>query len=116
MDIVRRIKLLCSKEGISLNAFEQKSGVGRGNVARWKENIPKIDKVQKVADYFGVSTDYLLGITDDPTPQGKTPSMVHYNPVTKEFEEYDKLPPEAQERMKEYYQMLKEKYLSTKQE
>ena len=28
--------------------------------------MPSVDKISKVADYFGVTTDYLLGRTDDP--------------------------------------------------
>jgi len=38
--------------------------------------IPSGDVVAKIADYFHVSTDYLLGRTDDPSPVGevKTPT------------------------------------------
>ena len=33
---------------------------------QWKSSQPKADRLEKVADYFQVSTDYLLGRTDDP--------------------------------------------------
>lgn len=35
----------------------------------WKNgrSTPKIDKLQKIADYFGVTTDYLMGNEDDET-------------------------------------------------
>ena len=36
---------------------------------------PDIDAVDKLADYFNVSTDYLLGRTDDPTPPTGEPSV-----------------------------------------
>ena len=32
-----------------------------------ENEFPASDKLQKVADYFGVSTDYLLGRTDNPS-------------------------------------------------
>lgn len=44
-------------------------GLGKNSITRWDENKPSVDRVQKVADYFGVSVDYLLGRTDDPTPK-----------------------------------------------
>ncbi|MGZ0942323.1 helix-turn-helix domain-containing protein, partial [Streptococcus thermophilus] len=31
-----------------------------------KEKKPKSDRLQEIADYFNVSTDYLLGRTDNP--------------------------------------------------
>lgn len=31
-----------------------------------KEKTPKSDRLQEIADYFNVSTDYLLGRTDNP--------------------------------------------------
>ena len=31
-----------------------------------KKGNPKADNLQKIADYFNVSTDYLLGRTDNP--------------------------------------------------
>ncbi|WP_338543330.1 helix-turn-helix transcriptional regulator [Abiotrophia defectiva] len=37
-----------------------------GSIARWDKSRPSVDKLQKVADYFEVSTDYLLGRTDEP--------------------------------------------------
>ena len=62
-----RIKLLCDKVGISVNKMLVDSTAG----ARTYHNIlagshPSSDKLAKIADYFNVSTDYLLGLTDDP--------------------------------------------------
>ncbi|EAD0740601.1 XRE family transcriptional regulator [Listeria monocytogenes] len=33
-------------------------------IYQWKQRTPGIDKLQKVADYFNVSVNYLLGRTD----------------------------------------------------
>lgn len=37
-------------------------GIAHGNITKWKNgSIPRGDTLQKLADYFGVSVDYLLG-------------------------------------------------------
>ncbi|MDO6631797.1 helix-turn-helix domain-containing protein [Bacillus thuringiensis] len=63
MTIVDVIKSLCKKRDISVSMLEEELGFGKNSLYRWKERQPSVDKVQKVADYFNVSTDYLLGRT-----------------------------------------------------
>ena len=62
--IVDRIKELAEEKKITISELERKADVGSGTIGRWDVRTPGIDKVQKVADYFDVSTDYLLGRTD----------------------------------------------------
>lgn len=57
---IEKIKQLCEKKGISVNTLESESGIGRGNIGRWEKYTPGVDKVKAVADYFGVTVDYLL--------------------------------------------------------
>ena len=66
--MVSRIRALCESIHITLNRLEKEAGLSKSTIARWDENLPSIDKVRRVADYLHVSTDYLLGRTDDPTP------------------------------------------------
>ena len=61
-----RIKLLAEKQKISIRKVEEDLGFGNGTLNRWRKNTPGADKLSKVADYFGVTTDYLLGRTDTP--------------------------------------------------
>ncbi|MED1539125.1 MULTISPECIES: helix-turn-helix domain-containing protein [Bacillus] len=61
MTIVDVIKQLCQKKDISISRLEEEMGFGKNSLYRWKERQPSIDKVQKVADYFDVSIDFLLG-------------------------------------------------------
>lgn len=49
------------KKGITVSALGVELGLGKNSITRWDENKPSVDRVQKVADYFGVSVDYLLG-------------------------------------------------------
>ena len=39
-----------------------------------EDKEPEFETICFLAQYFGVSTDYLLGITDDPTWRGETSS------------------------------------------
>lgn len=54
---------LCAQEGISLTALlSEELHMSTGNITNWKNGIiPKSDTVSKLANYFNVSTDYLLG-------------------------------------------------------
>ncbi|MBC1964683.1 helix-turn-helix transcriptional regulator [Listeria welshimeri] len=65
MTIVDRVKSLCQKHDMSLNDLENELNFGKNSIYRWKERNPSIDKVDKVADYFKVSTDFLLGRSPD---------------------------------------------------
>lgn len=59
-----RLKKLCDEQGISVNTLEERIGLGRNTLYSWKKKIPTGSNLTKVADYFDVSTDYLLGRTD----------------------------------------------------
>ena len=61
-----RIKDLADKHQISLNDLEDKLGISRNSLYGIKKANPKSDRLQQIADYFNVSTDYLLGRTDNP--------------------------------------------------
>lgn len=65
MDIYNRIKELANAQKISINRLEENLGFARGYLYSWKKKTPGVDKLRKVADYFQVSTDYLLGRADN---------------------------------------------------
>jgi len=64
VDLYEKIKLLASEKKMSIRQLEEALGFGNGVINRWRKNTPGSDKLKKVADYFDVSTDYLLGRTD----------------------------------------------------
>lgn len=66
-----RIKELADKQGISLNILEERLGYSTNYLYSLKKGNPKSDRLQEIADYFSVSTDYLLGRTDNPAIAGK---------------------------------------------
>ncbi len=67
MSIVDKIQALCEEKGITFAALERSCDLSNGSIRRWEKSIPSIDKLEKIADYFKVSTDYLLGRTDNPS-------------------------------------------------
>lgn len=53
---------LCSERGVSANKACIEIGLARTAVAKWKNGaVPQGQTLEKIADYFNVSTDYLLG-------------------------------------------------------
>ena len=65
------VKDLCEKQGISLNTLEEKLELGKNSLYGLKRNQPSAERLQQIADYFNVSTDYLLGRTDNPNIANK---------------------------------------------
>ena len=61
-----RVKELSQKRGISLSKLEETLGLGKNSIYALKRNQPSAERLQEIADYFNVSTDYLLGCTDNP--------------------------------------------------
>ena len=64
MTLKERVKSLSDERGISLPILESTLGFGNSTIVKWDKSTPKADKLEKVAEYFGVTTDYLLGRTD----------------------------------------------------
>lgn len=62
-----RLKELREEKKITQKEVAEAIGGTQSNLAKWeKEKIqPAADMIIKLADFFGVSTDYLLGRTDD---------------------------------------------------
>lgn len=54
------VKKLCDKKGISIGKMEKDLQLSNGSICKWNENEPGIRKVQKVAEYLGVSIEELL--------------------------------------------------------
>lgn len=53
---------LCNKIGKKPSAVAEELGINKSNVSNWKNNgyTPRGNTLNRIADYFNVSTDYLL--------------------------------------------------------
>ena len=62
LTVKERIEILCDGKGIgSISALEKELGFGSGTILKWDRQTPSADKLEKVADFFHCSVDYLLG-------------------------------------------------------
>lgn len=61
MSISERIKQVAESVGLNITATEKACGLSQGSIMKWKVSSPKVDNLAKIADYFNVSVDYLLG-------------------------------------------------------
>ena len=61
-----KIKELAKKRGKSLGQVEEDLGYGRNTLYKIKNSTPNAERIAESANYFNVSTDYLLGRTENP--------------------------------------------------
>lgn len=59
----QRIVELCKKNGITIAELERRLGFGSSSIRKWINGNPSAEKIKAIADFFGVSTDYLYGRT-----------------------------------------------------
>jgi len=73
-----RLKLLRKKKKLSQQALSDRIGLNRATYARYEtnDNQPDYDTLQKLADFFDVKIDYLLGRTNDTSPSNNNFMMV----------------------------------------
>lgn len=67
-NFAERIRELRRKNGMSQEALGKILGVRQDAISTYERglNYPEVRNLMILADYFGVSVDYLLGRTDDP--------------------------------------------------
>lgn len=56
------LQSLCKQQGVKITNVVSELKISSGNLSKWKAGgVPKGATLKKLADYFHVSTDYLLG-------------------------------------------------------
>jgi transcriptional regulator with XRE-family HTH domain len=66
-----RLKQLRKSNGITQEQLAAIIGVERSSVGKYEgrsQTIPSDDVKYRIAEYFGVTVDYLMGYTDNPKP------------------------------------------------
>lgn len=66
MTLFERIELLAKKRDKTLKDISLELGYSKNYLYTLKKQSPKADNLKAIAEYFRVSTDYLLGNTDNP--------------------------------------------------
>lgn len=62
-----RIKKLAKQKHLSLVEINDKAGLGTRTIYHWNKTKPSNDNLKAVAKVLSTTTDYLNGLTDDPT-------------------------------------------------
>lgn len=58
--IYDRIKTLCKGRKISVNKLEEALEISKGSLCKIDTNKPSAEKMQRIADYFGVTVEFLV--------------------------------------------------------
>ena len=67
-----KIKELAKNRKMTLTQLEESLGYSRNTLYKLKTQKPNAERIAEIADYFNVSTDYLLGRTDNPAIAGNS--------------------------------------------
>ena len=75
MKIENRLRGLRKNAGLSQKELAKTLAISQPTVCAWEkgEKEPSSKSAAKLADYFGVSMDYLLGRSDNSSPQKEQP-------------------------------------------
>ena len=102
---MNRFKDLRKSARLTQQAVADMLSVRQNTYSNWERGaiIPSVDIVEALASFYGVSTDYLLGLTDDSDQQKKPTEVVTLDepftdPVKKEaLSVFSSLSPEDQQ-------------------
>lgn len=69
-----RIKYLRQSRKLNQVQLADKLGVAKQSVSNWENDniMPSVEMLEKIADFFNVTTDYLLGRDGKKTMDGQT--------------------------------------------
>ena len=86
-------------------------GISQNGYSQWENGARRIDKdsLSKLADLFGVSTDYLLGRTNDkkpPVKDGRQSADAKDGKTQIALDLMDRLTPENQAKAQDYIDLL----------
>ena len=92
MTLISRIKQLAQSKQLTLAQLERNVGISNGQIRRWDTSSPKVENLLKIADYFSVSLDYLMGRTQQTeinhqSPMTSTQKELHIHITTEELTE-----------------------------
>ena len=65
--MAERIKTLRTEKNVGQNLLAKELEISNASISYWEngKQEPSAQAIFKLANYFGVSTDYILGLTDD---------------------------------------------------
>jgi len=72
-----RLKQLRIIRGLTQQDLSERANIAQRNITRYENNEsdPNGETLYRIAVALDTSTDYLLGLTDDPTPPTRSPEL-----------------------------------------
>lgn len=61
MSIYEKIKELCSEKNVTVTGLERELGFSRGSLCKIDTHKPSAEKLERIANYFGVQSNWLNG-------------------------------------------------------
>ena len=65
VSVYTAVKKVAYKNGKSIYRVEKDLGMTNGYISKWNKSMPGADKLQLVADYLGVTTQYILHLSKE---------------------------------------------------
>ncbi|NIK11157.1 transcriptional regulator with XRE-family HTH domain [Alkalibacillus almallahensis] len=117
-----RLKLLRKKQGRNQEDVASGVGISRARYSHYENNHvePDIELIRKLADYFNVKVDYLLGRTNNPHDENEDdfdPIAEHNRLLEKygiedsgffDIEKWKQMGPEELKQLESYFQFIYE--------
>ena len=68
--LLSRLRMLRKARGLTQRQFADAAGLAYGTYTKYEggTSSPGVEQLKKIALFFGVSIDYLVGLTDEPGP------------------------------------------------
>ena len=116
MTTIERILNLMTESGITARKLTTETGLNHSSVTEWKKGKanPSYGAIVKIAKYFDVSEDYLLGKSPDPRPAAYKQSPSDEPPDSEIVEQVKKiltqLSEDVQKDVLEYAEYVKSKH------
>lgn len=64
MGLYEQIRDIAKAKGYSINRLERELGFARSSINKFNTNTPSVDKISQIADFLGVSVEYLMTGTE----------------------------------------------------
>ena len=100
---------LCNKKGVAPSKACRDVGLAPATFSCWNEDsVPRQATLLKIADYFGVTVDYLLGKEEEKPPAEETASEEEVKVAL--FGGSEEVTDEMWEEVKNFAEYVKQKY------
>lgn len=106
---------LCQQKGVSCKKAAEEIGLSNSITTKWKKTgaTPGGDTLQRIAKYFGVSTDFLLGKEKTPTVSGERDILGDVDFAF--YGEYKELAEDDKEIIRDMVRLMRERRSKLKQ-